>query len=386
MAEKKAIETTDFKGNKGEWAEIYIFLKLLIDGKLYAADRNLNKIDDVYLDILRVIREENKGSVYSYRPGDQIEIDLNEKNIGPNISKVNYDKIKDLIWRYLNSSSGSISIPAVNSFLNEIHVTKLKAPAFSKSSFGGTSDIVMEIMDYRSGTNSTLGFSCKSNLTAQATLFNASKNNTNFVYQINGPMTDEIMNEFNNILDNQGHVSISARIQYLKQKKMELTFVSPAMKTASRNLILSGGKEMPLIVGSLLKYYYWDNEGKAIHGSLLDALTYVTENDVADYEMDDLRSIYERKISTLLLDMFTGMRLATNWDGHSSVNGGYIVLKSDGEVVTYHSTIADQFKEYLIDSLAFDSPSASRHDYMKIYKEGNKYLIKFNMQIRFRKK
>lgn len=54
-------------------------------------------------------------------------------------------------------------------------------------------------------------------------------------------MTDEIMNEFNNILDNQGHVSISARIQYLKQKKMELTFVSLAMKTASRNLILSGG-------------------------------------------------------------------------------------------------------------------------------------------------
>lgn len=175
MAEKTAIESTDFKGNKGEWAEIYIFLKLLIDGKLYAADRNLNKIDNVYLDILRIIREENKGSVYSYRPGNQIEIDLGEKNIGPNISKVNYDKIKDLIWRYLNSSSGSISIPAVNSFLNEIHVTKLKAPAFSKSSFGGTSDIVMEIMDYRSGTNSTLGFSCKSNLTAKATFLMPAK-------------------------------------------------------------------------------------------------------------------------------------------------------------------------------------------------------------------
>ena len=40
----------DFRGNKGEWAEIYIFLKLLADGKLYAADRNLKKIDDTYLD------------------------------------------------------------------------------------------------------------------------------------------------------------------------------------------------------------------------------------------------------------------------------------------------------------------------------------------------
>lgn len=25
-------------GNKGEWSEIYIFLKLLTDGELYAAD------------------------------------------------------------------------------------------------------------------------------------------------------------------------------------------------------------------------------------------------------------------------------------------------------------------------------------------------------------
>ena len=251
---------------------------------------------------------------------------------------------------------------------------------------GGTSDIVMEVMDYRSGSNCTLGFSCKSNLTAQATLFNASKNNTNFIYEVTGPMTDEIMNEFNSLVDDKGHVPISARIQYLKKKNMNVLFVSPAVESAKRNLILSGGKEMPLIVGGLLKYYYWENEAKSIHSSLLDGLTYVTENDIADYQLEDLRSVYERKISTLLYDMFTGMRLASNWDGHSSVNGGYIVLKPDGSVVAYHSIIADQFKEYLIDSLAFDTPSVNRHDYMKIYKKEGKYYLKFNMQIRFRKK
>ncbi|MCI5670758.1 MAG: HpaII family restriction endonuclease [Bacilli bacterium] len=377
----------DFRGNKGEWAEIYIFLKLLADGKLYAADRNLKKIDDTYLDILKIIREENKGDVYSYRPGNDVSIYLNEEAIGPTFSKTKYDEVKNLIWDYLDSSlSGTISIPQVNSFLNDIHIAKLKAPAFSKSSFGGTSDIVMEVMDYRSGSNCTLGFSCKSNLTAQATLFNASKNNTNFIYEVTGPMTDEIMNEFNSLVDDKGHVPISARIQYLKKKNMNVLFVSPAVESAKRNLILSGGKEMPLIVGGLLKYYYWENEAKSIHSSLLDGLTYVTENDIADYQLEDLRSVYERKISTLLYDMFTGMRLASNWDGHSSVNGGYIVLKPDGSVVAYHSIIADQFKEYLIDSLAFDTPSVNRHDYMKIYKKEGKYYLKFNMQIRFRKK
>lgn len=31
------------KGNKGEWSELYVFFQLLADGKLYAADENMNK-------------------------------------------------------------------------------------------------------------------------------------------------------------------------------------------------------------------------------------------------------------------------------------------------------------------------------------------------------
>lgn len=40
-----------FSGNKGEWSEIYIFLKLLVDGKLYAADRKMNRLPNTYLDV-----------------------------------------------------------------------------------------------------------------------------------------------------------------------------------------------------------------------------------------------------------------------------------------------------------------------------------------------
>ncbi|NLB89535.1 MAG: HpaII family restriction endonuclease, partial [Syntrophomonadaceae bacterium] len=35
-------------GNKGEWSEVYTFFKLLSDGRLYAADADLNKIEDIY--------------------------------------------------------------------------------------------------------------------------------------------------------------------------------------------------------------------------------------------------------------------------------------------------------------------------------------------------
>ena len=40
-------------GNKGEWSEIYVFLRLLATGKLFAADADLNKISGTFYNIWR---------------------------------------------------------------------------------------------------------------------------------------------------------------------------------------------------------------------------------------------------------------------------------------------------------------------------------------------
>ena len=45
-------------GNKGEWSELYAFLRLLADGKLYAADADLHKLEQVYFPILAILRQE----------------------------------------------------------------------------------------------------------------------------------------------------------------------------------------------------------------------------------------------------------------------------------------------------------------------------------------
>ena len=39
----------EIKGkNKGEWSEMYIFFKLMSDRKVYVADKDMNKLKDVY--------------------------------------------------------------------------------------------------------------------------------------------------------------------------------------------------------------------------------------------------------------------------------------------------------------------------------------------------
>ena len=46
--------TERMSGNKGEWSELYAFLRLLSIGKIYAADENVQKIKDVYYPILKI--------------------------------------------------------------------------------------------------------------------------------------------------------------------------------------------------------------------------------------------------------------------------------------------------------------------------------------------
>ena len=50
-------------GNKGEWSELYAFMKLLSQGRVYAANEKVEKIDEVYYPILKIMREETRGEV-----------------------------------------------------------------------------------------------------------------------------------------------------------------------------------------------------------------------------------------------------------------------------------------------------------------------------------
>ena len=75
-----------FKGNKWEWSEVYALLRFLADGKIYAADSELNKLEDVYLPIIKRIREESKDEIKEYTAEEIVSIYINGA------------KVKELVW------------------------------------------------------------------------------------------------------------------------------------------------------------------------------------------------------------------------------------------------------------------------------------------------
>lgn len=132
--------TESIKGkklNKGEWAEFYVMLKLLGEGKLYTADKLLQKNYKSYLDILKVIRQECTSQVLEYI----IDEEKSTVTIKPQDSKEvfaviptsEFNENAATLFDNIKKARGS-SVPAPDSvcdFASVIYVSKPKAPAVS---------------------------------------------------------------------------------------------------------------------------------------------------------------------------------------------------------------------------------------------------------------
>lgn len=59
--------------NKGEWSEIYVMFKLLGEKKVFAGDGELNKIENLFYPIIKILRDEQNGH-YEYSLSDDIVV------------------------------------------------------------------------------------------------------------------------------------------------------------------------------------------------------------------------------------------------------------------------------------------------------------------------
>lgn len=168
------------KGNRGEWSEVYVFLKLLADGKLYAADADLKKIQNICYPVLEILRRAGKDAdTRRYvRNGTVTVLDGSGNQLVSGIPIDCFIKYAELLLSEIKTSGGpSFSVPSVEPFLRKIGCTKLKAGSGSKS------DIIIKVHDLKTGFDPEYGFSIKSRLGKASTLLNASKS-TNFIYDV----------------------------------------------------------------------------------------------------------------------------------------------------------------------------------------------------------
>ena len=355
--------------NKGEWSEIYVLFKLLGEKQVYAGDGNLNKIENLFYPILKILRDEKKGH-YEYTLEDDIVvvtedgIELLRKKVSDFLDKAN------MLLNIIRQSNGAFVAPEIEQFMSEIHCSNIKAKSQEKT------DIRIVIHDLRTGMSPMLGFSIKSKLGSDSTLFNAGKT-TNFTFMVKGH--DFSNSEIAIINALKTRTKFIDRVTKIQEMGGEFIFKNMDDPICRNNFILIDSF-LPSIMAAILLE---GNQGGRKDLKMLTEI--IASKNPMRYDMTHNQKYYECKVKNLLVASALGMVLDTPWNGKYEANGGYLVVKDDGDVLCYHFYDRNLFEDYLYYNTRLESPSSSKYEFATLYRgqDGNLYF-KLNLQIRFK--
>lgn len=355
-------------GNKGEWSEIYTLFKLLGDGKVHAGDANMNKLE-LYYPIINIIREESKK--YEYQPNTSQHIVIINEN-GKVYARIKMHKFLEesskLLTEIKQAKKSAFEIPNAESFMGEIGCSKLKAPSSDKA------DIHIIIHDLRTNMTPLLGFSIKSQLGHASTLLNAGTT-TNITYQIVGAtLTDAEIEDINGI---DSHLD---RMATIYEKGCSLVFQDIDHPTFKNNLQFLDYCMPQFIADCLIE------ESTGESSSIDYCVSKVAQKNPFEYSGQNVKEFYAHKMKVLLLSSALGMMPGKEWTGRYDANGGYLVVRKDGEIVCYHFYNQNDVEDYLYNNTRFERASRRRYKFGELYRgENNDVCIKLNLQIRFKK-
>ena len=374
-------------GNKGEWSEIYAFFYALTHGKIDVADENLNAVPGEYYKILEILRKEAKTDNRYIRNTDCIHVHLTNNKTGAveqfDVTIEDFAENSKKLLTYLKEKTGrSFRFPDIEEFMTSIKVHSIK-------DVGHKRDITIKIEDFHCGLQQTLGFSIKSLIGHNSTLFNAGTG-TNFIYEIKLKDGDSIVvDDFNR--STYVRNKITERILRLEERGAKIEFTGIQSNTLFQNLRMIDG-DLPQILAELLLVRYRDNESKLTY-----CVNKLQETNPMQFDLSRGWPFYEYKLKKFLQDVAMGMTPETVWTGIYDATGGQIIVKDSGDVVCYHIYEQNQFLNFLLNSTYFEQPATSEDsDYPGhpkpnpkknfffgwIYEENGKYFLKINLQVR----
>ena len=367
--------------NKGEWAEFYVLLELLGKGKLYAADENLVQKPECYLEIIKVIREEIAGQICQYCPEADGLVEVYESGVlVAKVQQADFLKNAKDFFLYLKEAHGA-SVPApgqICSFASKIHVNKPKSPSVrGAGNFGGKTDITIKLRDGRNSMVSTMGFSIKSQFGQPPTLYNAGTS-SQLLFRMDG-MTKGMADEFNSLKDSKGHRAWSDCVDLIANNHLNPVYLGTRGTVLKHNLLMLSSDMDRILAWLFRESLLMDRSCKEL-SSLCERME---AKDPLGYGIPEL---YEKRIKDFLFASFSGMSASVSWDGREQANGGYIVVKPDGEVLCYHTNDGDSFREYLFSGTHVEYVSSKKYQWSTVSQDAKgDYILPVNGSIRFRK-
>ncbi|MCU0323486.1 MAG: HpaII family restriction endonuclease [Chitinophagaceae bacterium] len=353
--------------NKGEWTELLVFIKLLVEQRIFLSDENLNPTINFFN--IEKVTTQNLDLEFFIINKSEIEV-RNKKN--EEIRYVNIDKIlnKEILSELVDkikSGTSTFELPDFDIIQDTLGFSVIKGGNSNQKA-----DIQLDITDNLI-TKENEGFGIKSYLGSNPTLLNAS-GNTNFIFEVSNldkSKIDEI-----NAIDTK--TKLRDRIEAIEAFGGTLKYLCPEKETMNYNLKMVDSL-MPQIIGRILLAFY-----KNRISSISKIVDFIHEEGVLMSEISyEDKQYLEHKIKKFLVDNLLGFFAGSKWDGTYEANGT-IVMKSTGDFVAFHIVELESLKSYLYQKIKLDTPSTTRHRFGKlILEKDNKLYFKLNLQLRF---
>ena len=306
-------------GNKGEWSEIYVLLKLLAEGALPVSDITLAAIQSKLLPIVRIIRQETEDEPITFdftgSHNRQVRVTFVSTNETICIPTSRFRSEADYLLSSIKQLESSGEIPQTERFICELGCKRLKSPSTRKS------DINIVIHDTKAFGDIQLGFSIKSQVGGQASLVNSSQS-TNFLYSVT-PCIDRKLREKVN-----GARLFKEKFKLLADNNARLKFTKVDSICFTNNLTLVDSL-MPNILAGALTIHYSGTTSKTS-----EIATILQSEDPLQYNNPNL-NVYAYKLKKFLVESALGMTPAKMWDGIYDAMGGTIIVKTNGDLIAY---------------------------------------------------
>lgn len=345
------------KYNKGEWAEVFCVLYILLFPNISVVDCEFKVISNNIFNILKVCYPDAE----FYIQDNYLVRENNEVKKIISIEEVN-ELLQNMQQRIINEKNTTFSFEEVDKIFDDINI---------KGSSKEKEDIIAKVEDKINNRNIMLSYSIKSFLGNNPTLLNAS-GKTNFKYQLLGErMNDDIMKEVNNT---QGRTKLIDRMNILESNNIKLEFDSICNDVFERNLKMCDS-DLPNILSVLLLYYY-KKKGKRLF-------------ELVDISNLEDKEFVQYKIKNFLFNFMASIFPGKKWNGIQEVTGGILaVIFSEKynmsvkllDIVYYKEEVLD----YLYNYSYFETPSTTRYNMLEVFKEDDKYFCTLNLQIRLK--
>jgi hypothetical protein len=356
--------------NKGEAAEVYVWLRLALDRELVGARHDLQPWPSKQWPILSIVHS---------TAGQRREIEIASKQASlviPISGKIaaSDTKLRDIASEWLNAISCSEKLSS--SMVGELERSLYAAFPDLRSSPGkgsnAKSDLYVTVeepvqhlrLKYRRG------LSVKSAIGSDPTLVNASRL-TRFRFHVSASFLERIAKTPDSALDHVRHTDLTLDGLTLGEGDVEVSTYENNLGTID--------SQLPQILAWLLVERR--ESGEKMISVLCERIKAANPLKLRTLET------YRVKILEFLVASALDMVPSKRWLGKFQADGGVVIVRPDGSLATFFiidSELREQLDLFLFECAYLETPSRTKHDYGTVYKMNGSDCLDLCLQVRLK--